>query len=243
MSVQCTAIKSTLVAGALFCTGLLIVPAHAQTQKLLEGNITKSGTIHRLARPVKSARISRNSMPPKAPPIRISRKPAKNLVASRGSFDVSTFKNGFKLEADHNSARLGIAKSSDFLSRNKFDLGTERNSRELLVAWEKWHKQLSKAIYDTWSARADEPGRTTLKVIVNKDRSLRVVQVDSNASRRFNRVLRSAIMSLEGNPGLSFPSKSQRQFVSFEADYVAARNVTPGYSWVKGDFEKVQEHY
>jgi hypothetical protein len=53
----------------------------------------------------------------------------------------------------------------------------------------------------------------------------------------------SAISSLNGNPGLTFPAKSQRNSVSFEADYVAGANVQPGYSWVKNDYEKVRENY
>lgn len=35
----------------------------------------------------------------------------------------------------------------------------------------------------------------------------------------------------------------QRQVVSFEADYIADTDVQPGYSWVKGDYEKVHQGY
>ena len=157
--------------------------------------------------------------------------------------DVSTFKNSFSASASRDGLRSGIAKADDFIDKNKFDLGADRNSRELTLAWERWHKQLSKAIYDTWSAMADEPGKSTLKVVVNRDRSIRIVLVNSDASNRFNSQLRRAILSLEGNPGLTFPSKSKRQTVSFEADYIAARNVTPGYSWVKDDYETVRENF
>ncbi|HMP51765.1 MAG TPA: hypothetical protein PKD05_09435, partial [Candidatus Melainabacteria bacterium] len=87
------------------------------------------------------------------------------------------------------------------------------------------------------------PGRSTLKVIVRRDRTIQVVLVNSDASSRFNRQLKDVIMSLQGNPGLSFPTKSQRSQVSFEADYIAARNVRPGYSWVKDDYETVRENY
>jgi hypothetical protein len=48
---------------------------------------------------------------------------------------------------------------------------------------------------------------------------------------------------LNGNPGLTFPSQSERQSVSFEADYVAATDIKPGYSWVKNDYEHIQHGY
>lgn len=215
-------------------------------QRTLQGNVSKEDTILRLARPTRGAKISRNAMPPKAPPIRLQRSSGLKqgtLMANKGQLDISTFKNDFKLKANASGTRMGIAKPGDFFSKNKFDLGTERNSRELRVAWERWHKQFSKAIYDTWSAVADEPGKTTLRVMVRKNRTIEISVVNSEASGRFNRQLKAAIKSLEGNPGLTFPTKSRRQFVSFEADYIAARNVRPGYSWVKDDYETVREHF
>ena len=218
-----------------------LMAGEASAQKVLQGNISKVDTITRLERPGNSTRVSNSSMPPLAPPVRLNRASQGNLVASNGQFDVSTFKNDFKLNASQ--GRLGIAKPDDFFAKNKFDLGADSNSRELRVAWERWHQQFSKAIYDTWSAVADEPGRTTLRVTVRRDRSIQIQLVNSDASGRFNRQLQDSIQSLSGNPGLTFPGKSQRQFVSFEADYIAARNVKPGYSWVKDDFETVRENF
>ena len=240
-------IRNILIASTFLVVPLTSTGANAPAEaQVLQGNVTKSGTVMRLSRPSKS-RLSTayNKMPPKAPPIRISRKAAfkPNLAFNRPAFDVSTFKNHLAGQTSKSSLRSGTAKTDRFFADNKFDLGSERNIRELRVAWEKWHKQLSKAIYDTWSAVADEPGKTTLKVIVRSNRSISIVMVDSKASNRFNRQLKRAIMSLEGNPGLSFPTKSRRKMVSFEADYIAARNVRPGYSWVKDDFETIREHY
>lgn len=238
-------LKTSAVAGALSFLSLgFSQPAlHAQ---VLEGNISKTGTIMRLSRPSGNSKLNTLSkMPPVAPPIRLSRSrtPAGNLTAMKGGFDVSTFKNSFAASARKDGLRSGVAKVDDFVSKNKFDLGADRNSRELTLAWERWHKQFSKAIYDTWSAMADEPGKSTLKVIVNRNKQISIVIVDSDASPRFNRQLRKAILSLNGNPGLSFPTKSKRQSVSFEADYIAARNVVPGYSWVKDDYETIRENF
>ena len=42
---------------------------------------------------------------------------------------------------------------------------------------------------------------------------------------------------------IELPAKSERNTVTFEADYVAATDIQPGYSWVKNDYEKVRENY
>ncbi|MGH9548645.1 MAG: hypothetical protein ACRD3W_04685, partial [Terriglobales bacterium] len=59
----------------------------------------------------------------------------------------------------------------------------------------------------------------------------------------FDHILLATIMGLNGNPGLNFPAKSQRQQVTFEADYVASTDIQPGYSWVKNDYEHIRKDY
>ena len=235
------AIKKILPVALVMASSSALCPPIAQpvAAEVLQGNISKNEAMTRLARPsaltgnLKSLNTD-SKMPPLAPPIQAQ---SNRLTAMGSKFDISTFKDSFS------GLSSGAAKSDEYASKNKFDLGADRNSRELTLAWERWHKQLSKAIYDSWSSQADEPGRSTLKVIVRRDRTIQVVLVNSDASPRFNRQLKDVIMSLQGNPGLSFPTKSQRSQVSFEADYIAARNVRPGYSWVKDDYETVRENY
>ncbi|MBI1271007.1 hypothetical protein GC174_11305 [bacterium] len=235
------AVKKILPVALLVASLAALCPLAARpvSAEVLQGNISKNEAMTRLARPSGltgnlSSLNTDNKMPPLAPPIQAQ---SSRLTAMGTKFDISTFKDSF------GGLASGTAKSDEYASNNKFDLGADRNSRELTLAWERWHKQLSKAIYDSWSSQADEPGRSTLKVIVRRDRTIQVVLVNSDASARFNRQLKDVIMSLQGNPGLSFPTKSQRSQVSFEADYIAARNVRPGYSWVKDDYETVRENY
>lgn len=234
------AIKKILPVALVMASSAALSPIAAQpvSAEVLQGNISRNEAMTRLARPSGlggniSSLNTTSKMPPLAPPIQAQ---SSHLTAMGSKFDISTFKDSF-------NGLSGAAKSDDYASKNKFDLGADRNSRELTLAWERWHKQLSKAIYDSWSSQADEPGKSTLKVIVRRDRTIQVILVNSDASPRFNRQLRDVIMSLQGNPGLSFPTKSQRSQVSFEADYIAARNVTPGYSWVKDDYETVRDNY
>jgi hypothetical protein len=223
---------------ALLALVLLAVPARAE---LLQGNISKTGMYTRLSRPADANASATDSGPPLAPPRLI--RPTENYRASAGLVDTAAFKPALSGNARQDDSRLGIVQKDDFKLPRGFDLGAERNSKELTLAWEKWHKQFSQAIYERWSSVADEPGRATVRVSVDRNRNIQIAFLNPSGSSRFDNKLKSVIESLNGNPGLTFPSKSQRPSVSFEADYIAAHNVTPGYSWVKNDYEKVRENY
>jgi len=213
--------------------------AHAE---LLQGSVQDEDM--RLTRPgdnngnkgsSDSLRIER-PMPALAPPIgaRLS-----------GLVDTSSFNKPLSGRATDSDGKLGLLQPAQFgtIPANKFDLGADRSSRELVLAWEKWHHQLSAEIYSRWSEVASVPGRATLRVTVSRNRTLTVVMVSGSGSPAFDAVLLATIQSLNGNPGLSFPAKSERQQVTFEADYVAATDIQPGFSWVKNDYEKVRQDY
>lgn len=222
---------------ALVATIATVSPVSAE---MLHGNISKSGTMTRLTRPSNNEGPAVDGGPPVAPPRMV--RPDANYRAATGLVDTTAF-NGMSGQARQDEHRLGIVQKDDFQLPRGFDLGAERNSREMTLAWERWHKQFSQAIYERWSAVADEPGRATVRVSVDRNRNIQIAILNSSGSNRFDRKLKTVIESLNGNAGLTFPAKSQRPSVSFEADYIAAHNVTPGYSWVKNDYEKVRESY
>lgn len=142
------------------------------------------------------------------------------------------------------SPLAGVVDTNEFAKAPKnFDIGAERGSREMTLAWERWHKALSQAIYTRWQGMAQDPGKATVRITVTRDRRIRAQIMRSSGGPVFDTVVLAAIDSLNGNPGLTFPAKSVRQHVSFEADYIAASDVTPGYSWVKNDYEKVRQDY
>lgn len=228
--------KISIALVALLAVTIAGLPSYAE---VLQGNVTKSGT----------TRLERPSGPPQSadgPPVapsRLARPIVQKLQAEdSGIVDPSAFKP-LQGQARQEDLRMGLAKPDQFDLPRGFDLGAERGSKELMLAWERWHKQFSQAIYERWSAVADEPGRATVRVTVTKDRQIMIAFLNSTGSRRFDNELRTVIEGLQGNPGLSFPSKSLRTQVSFEADYIAAHNVMPGYSWVKDDYEKVKQNY
>jgi len=221
---------------------LAIAPLRAD---VLEGGVEKDDAATRLARPGGDAL---NMMPAPAPTFRIGRPMAGEMRQGpplTGLVDTGAFTRPLQGSAMDNGGKLGLLSPAQFgdIPNTKFDLGAERGDRQLVLAWEAWHHQLSQAIYRRWSEVANRPGSATVRIVVYNNRQMVPMMVHSSGNPAFDRDLMASIMSLNGNPGLSFPARSQRPQVTFEADYVAASNIRPGFSWVKNDYEKVHEGY
>jgi len=216
----------------------LILPALPSQAKVLQGNVQQEDM--RLDRQQQGfqgqAQQGGNGM-------RIARTATQGPL-NGGLVDVGAF-SPLKGGAEDNGGKLGIIQPAQFgkIPNSKFDLGADRNSQELVLAWEKWHHQFSEAVYTRWSEIASTPGRATLKITVSRNKIIQAEVVRSSGSPRFDRELIQSIYSLNNNPGLTFPTKSQRDHVTMEADYIADTNVEPGYSWVKNDYEKVHNEY
>lgn len=230
-----------LLPALLLLTGVFAASEPALAQNVLKGRIEREDEMTRIQRPAGNA----NNFQGQAQSTRIGRgEPVEAPSFRSGLVDTNSFRQPLAGRAQDDSVKLGLLKPNDFANLpNKFDVGAERGSREMVLAWERWHKQLSEAIYTRWSEAADTPGRATIRLTVTKNLQLIPVIVSSSGSRRFDDGLLEAIASLNGNPGLTFPRKSQRDKVEFETDYVAATNVKSGYSWVKNDYEKVRENF
>ena len=153
--------------------------------------------------------------------------------------------------ADLNDFRLDAASSSDgaesgrsLIPRKIFDLGVDANSKELVLAWEKWHKQISGSLYyRTWRrlAGASTSGSATLDIEVTKSGQLTANVIDQSGSPLVEQAYLDAANSLNGNPGLAFPTGSQRDAVSFTYTYKLSPFVHPGYDWKKNDFETIRD--
>lgn len=230
----------------LIFTGIALLAAsclsqsHAQAATL-QGNVRTDATNTRLSRPA-----TNNNQPytlnasqtaiPVAPP-RLKSSAQSNGFT--GLVDTAQFASVPPQQAQ--APLSGNVNAS--ANRNKFDIGAEANSRVLTLAWEAWHKQLSKEIYSRWQDVVFIRGRASMRVIVTKDKHVIAQILEPSGNARYDQALLDVVHSLEGNPGLSFPSGSQRQQVSFDADYIADSNVRGGYSWNKGDYEQVQQNY
>ena len=158
--------------------------------------------------------------------------------------DSNAFSTPLAGKADDSNLKGSAVQSDDFARLPKgFDIGADKGSKELVLAWEKWHKQLAGAIYKVWNSRADSPGRAVMKITVWRNKEIRAEFMNCTGDSRFRRSITTVFDDINGNPGLTFPAKSERQQVSFEAEYIAGSHVNPGYSWLKGDYEKVKQDY
>jgi len=223
-----------LLLSSTFCFNFS--PAAIADGEVLKGSVQEDDAITRLARP------SNSDGTPQSGSLRLSRPTNAPLT---GLVDTNKFSSPLSGNLSKDSASLGLVQPDKFqdLSANKFELGTDRGSRELMIGWERWYKQLSAAIYGRWSQVADIPGHAIVRITVTNERVLSAILVKSSGNRVFDSGLVDAILSLNGNPGLTFPAQSERKSVSLESDYIAGTNIEPGYNWIRNDYEKIQQSY
>lgn len=216
---------SLLVSAAL---GAFTQPVFSQA---LQGRIeTEDYRLHH-ARPAEPTRIQRG-IPQQAQP-------------DNGPVDLNAFAEPLQGRADNSNSNLkGAVQSEDFARLPKgFDIGADKGSKELVLAWEKWHKQLAGAIYQIWNGRANAAGRAVLRVTVYRNKTIIPEIITCSPNPDFRRSIMSVFADINGNPGLTFPAKSERDKVSFEAEYIAGSHVDPGFSWLKGDVEHIKKDY
>ena len=223
---------------------LMILTTIAARAETLQGRVSVEDELLRIRRPTTAPATAPANGPDQA--TRIARPArASSPLGGRAMVDTSSFAPPLAGRAQNDDFKLDVVKADQFKAPppKNFDLGAERGSKELLLAWERWHKQLSAAIYKRWSERARTPGDATVRVTVTRDRTIRADIVRCSGGGEFQDGLLEAVEGLNGNPGLTFPSKSERKVVTFEGDYIASPDVRPGYSWVKNDYERVREEW
>ncbi len=219
-----------------FC--FCFLPLQSVQSEVLQGQVEQEDELLRVKRPEPDLESQKSlSSLPSAAPSRFNGK-----LVDLGAFSAPVGAQASQNDFD-GAAQLARPGQFGNAGDDKFDLGAERGSKELVLAWTRWHHQLSQAIYSRWARLADTAGQATVRMTVNRDRSIQLVMVHSSGNQEFDRTLLQAIFSLNGNPGLTFPAGSQRQQVSLESDYVAGRNIDPGFNWVTDDYEKVKESY
>ncbi len=168
----------------------------------------------------------------------------RQMTPESPAVDSSAFASPMSGKVDDTTLNGNAVQSADFARLPKgFDIGADKGSQELVLAWEKWHKQLAGAIYQVWNGRARTPGRAVLKITVYRNKIMVPEIISCTGDQSFRASIMSVFSDLNGNPGLTFPAKSERNQVSFEAEYIAGSNVDPGYTWLKGDYEKIKKDY
>ncbi len=130
--------------------------------------------------------------------------------------------------------------SLDDFQPDSFELGPERESEEMVLAWERWHHQFSAVFWQRWYAINQYKGRAQIRITVTRDLHITVECLKRRGCLEFENTILRAVNSLDLNPGLTFPAKSERQSVTFLSNILAG-NVPPSYSWSKRDFETVKK--
>jgi hypothetical protein len=110
------------------------------------------------------------------------------------------------------------------------------------ILWDAWYQQVSRALYQNWQGRGEQPGQATLHITVRRPRQITAELVRSNnLSPAFKSGLMTAIASLNGSSILDFPSQSMKQSVGFDSVFCAGNDTMAGaFSDRHGEFEQIR---
>lgn len=122
--------------------------------------------------------------------------------------------------------------------------------KELVVAWEHWHKNLCSVIYQRWIDCGNIPGDASIDIHITrggdvdfqlKDYSVNPTeQFSTNQKEMFEHAV-GRTLQLVDPIALSFPARSQRNEVNLTTKFTYSdREDGPqGYTWKRDDVERV----
>jgi hypothetical protein len=120
------------------------------------------------------------------------------------------------------------------------ELESERDSQEMVIAWEAWHKRVSGAIYERWTSTHPRPGSARLKITITKHGDVDVSILTSSGDQRFDDDLLAQVKQIERAPVLQFPEHSTRHAMTIGIKCTASPTVSSGYGWKKDDYERIK---
>lgn len=203
--------------------------------------IEKDAYGHRIDRPDDTSDSGTTAAGPARAPIprRIKRQEEPDVLDKPNQVPVSDF---VPVSAKEGQTKAAFADASE-MPQSTFDIGTDRNSRELVLAWEQWHKQVSGSLYYRTSRRLGpslSSGEAAAEITVTREHNIYVKIENSSGSPVIAAAYEAAVKSLDKNPGLAFPAGSQREEVTFRYIFKVSPFVHAGYDWDKNDYETVR---
>jgi hypothetical protein len=239
---------SALAKIALLAVCLIAIwPVHGwASDDLLKGKVQENGKAVRLARP--------KDPPPLVPLtpalVGTEKPPAKPPI----SLGVNT--NDFVF-----SFSPQVPKTAD-VKGGKADgkvLDGDAENKELVIAWEKWHKRVSGEIYKNWEVNGTLPGEARVLMLVTREGGIDVrvenVQIpedflammhetggftEAELSEEFRQKVEDSVLPLVNSEVVAFPEGSQRQQVKLNATFKARNHAgQSGYTWRHDDYERV----
>ncbi|HEY9777708.1 MAG TPA: hypothetical protein V6C81_28355 [Planktothrix sp.] len=157
--------------------------------------------------------------------------PSDQLSAPAPGTDLSDQAADKSLPNDEPAAK-GLLKTGT--SQNAFQLGTE----EKLLAWEKWHARVGRAIGKRIAdANGAALGTVLLRITVSRDGVLKA-QPLAGGDRMSERAVEAA-QSLSFDRILQFPEESKRDMMMFDFQYKRGFFILPKHHYIKDDYERM----
>lgn len=210
----------------------------------LQGKVEQRQGLQRLNRPALPSKPLGDSMEQASSPSK--QKSSFQMTAStvgsaldKGAFD---FSNRAAAPA---AVRGGI---EDSAPKN------ESADKEMVIAWERWHKHLSEIIYHYWLNYSTVPGEGNVTLTISKDGDIsftlagfqiptgeQIVPDQRHQEQMFDGCLTHTLNMVSHTDDIAFPSGSQRKSVTLTCNFKhsLAENTHQGYDWKRGDYERV----
>jgi hypothetical protein len=266
MSERNTRLKTRLcallvsVGAMLICSGMAVRAQNdqdphfrIQDESVLHGSVQEMDHVVRLKRP---------ATPLLKPPPALTTGLDKNNFKAAVDFGDTDFLKAIrkpKLELEKIDPQFEkltpLTENLTPLTEKVTSLASKSEDEEGLIAWEAWHKRVCQAIYEEWEINSKIRGiaHTTLRFTRNHHIicSIQDVDVIPEMSNRppwmavnqkaledeFVREIMVTVQSVDGNPILEFPAKSQRTETSMSPFFKKMGD--SGFDWRKDDYEHV----
>lgn len=234
---------------------LLSISISAIQQNPLEAQGELKGRIeHRNALP----RVNRPAMPSR--PLGEALEHVSNAAASRrkAGFDLAASsvsnlldKHSFQFGLSSQNAKTDKITEPEPSKAKALAGNAESQEKELTIAWENWHKKLCGSIYHFWLVYGNIPGegKVTLQISRNGDIEFDlqnfyvspVEQFSHDQRELFQHSVGRTVQMLEHTDALAFPEHSQRDKVTLTTkfSFSETEDGAQGYTWKRGDYEKV----
>jgi hypothetical protein len=159
-------------------------------------------------------------------------------------------KNAFDFNYHPGSAESDKSASK---TEEKLNSKADKNDNEMVLAWEEWHKRLCASIYHYWLMYGNIPGEGTVTLNVTREGEIDFELNDYNVNPQeqfsmeqrelFSHAINHTLQFLAHTDVLTFPEKSQRKEVTLTTrfSFTEREDGPQGYSWKKGDYERVHE--
>lgn len=142
--------------------------------------------------------------------------------------------------------------------KNEKQLRGEAENKEMIIAWERWHHAIARAIFERWTQNSGNVlGEGQLSIHVTREGQVsceteyarvegaiyEVFPLGADISiptltAMFQQQMTDSVLPLSGAAFLPFPDKSRRSDVVFKAPF-SCRHQEKSYGWKTNDFERV----